>query len=82
MLAGAVRPHRPDVPGADEGNLAPVSGEVGFDVGGIFGELVEVTVAGGVETTFGFFDFLGFLPSSAFGSSTVTIAREKTTAPE
>ncbi len=42
VLAGAVGPHRPDVAAADEGDLAPVGGEIRFAVGRVFGELVEV----------------------------------------
>ena len=53
VLAAAVGAHRPDVAGADEGDLAPVGGEIRFAVGRVFGELVEVPVFGGEEAAFG-----------------------------
>ena len=71
VLAGAVGAHRPDVAAADEGDLAPVGGEVRFAVGRVFGELVEVPFLGGEEAAFGdaAFFFRGH------------VACEKTTAP-
>ena len=60
VLAGAVGPHRPDVASADEGDLAPIGGEIRFAVGWVFGQLVEVPFFGRVEAAFGLFDFAAF----------------------